>query len=456
MTIKSTIARLRDACRRFGRADEGNTLIVFALAFIPLVGLVGAAVDYSRANSVDTAMQAAADTTALMVAQSANGQTSATVQSQTNSYYRALFTRADATNIKVTGTKSSTTGSTIVVNATATYKTSFMGVMGFSSIPLAVSSTATFANSRLRIALVLDNTGSMADSGKITALKTATTNLLAQLKSAAIKNGDVYVSIIPFVKDVNVGSTNYNANWIDWTDWDASNGTCSGGAGFGGGFGGGGGTQTSCAGQWTAGDHSTWNGCVMDRGDETGPNAANYDTNVVKPTHSITASQFAAEQYGACPQAAMGLSNNWTSMQQLVNNMSPNGSTNQNIGLALGWMSLVGGGPFTSPALDPNYTYNQVIILLTDGLNTQDRWYGNGSSTSAQVDARQTLTCTNVKNAGVTIYTIQVNTDGEPTSTLLQNCASDSSKFFLLTSASEIVTTFNTIATTLSKLRISK
>jgi hypothetical protein len=106
--------------------------------------------------------------------------------------------------------------------------------------------------------------------------------------------------------------------------------------------------------------------------------------------------------------------------------------------------------------MDPNYTYSQVIILLTDGLNTQDRWYGDGSSTSTQVDARQTLTCTNIKNAGITLYTIQVNTDGSPTSTLLQNCASDSSKFFLLTSSSQIVTTFNTIGTNLSKLRISK
>ena len=44
--------------------------------------------------------------------------------------------------------------------------------------------------------------------------------------------------------------------------------------------------------------------------------------------------------------------------------------------LQLGWMSLVGGGPFpTPPAKDPNYKYQQVIILLTDGLNTQDRWY---------------------------------------------------------------------------------
>jgi von Willebrand factor type A domain len=104
------------------------------------------------------------------------------------------------------------------------------------------------------------------------------------------------------------------------------------------------------------------------------------------------------------------------------------------------------------PAMDPNYTYSQVIILLTDGLNTQDRWYSSQNS----IDARQTLTCSNVKAAGITLYTIQVNTDGSPTSTLLRNCATDTTKFFLLTSSSQIVTTFNAIGTNLSKLRIAK
>ena len=45
-------------------------------------------------------------------------------------------------------------------------------------------STSNWGNTRLRVALVLDNTGSMADDGKMTALKTATNNLLTQLKSA--------------------------------------------------------------------------------------------------------------------------------------------------------------------------------------------------------------------------------------------------------------------------------
>jgi hypothetical protein len=92
-----------------------------------------------------------------------------------------------------------------------------------------------------------------------------------------------------------------------------------------------------------------------------------------------------------------------------------------------------------------------VIVLLTDGLNTQNRWYSSQSS----IDAREELTCANIKAAGILVYTVQVNTGGDPTSTLLQQCASDNNKFFLLTSADEIVSTFNTISTELSRLYVS-
>jgi hypothetical protein len=116
----------------------------------------------------------------------------------------------------------------------------------------------------------------------------------------------------------------------------------------------------------------------------------------------------------------------------------------------MGWQSLTA-APFTVPAFDTNYKYNQVIILLTDGLNTEDRWYTSQSS----IDTRQQKTCDNIKSAGITLYTVQVNTGGDPTSTLLKNCASDSGKFFLLTSSSDIVTTFNQIGTALSNLRLA-
>ena len=44
----------------------------------------------------------------------------------------------------------------------------------------------------------------------------------------------------------------------------------------------------------------------------------------------------------------------------------------------------------------------------------------------------------------------------DPTSTLLQNCASSTDKFYLLTSADQMTATFNTIGTNLTKLRVAQ
>jgi Flp pilus assembly protein TadG len=462
MAIQAMMERFRRTLRELRTANGANVTITFALVTIPMVGFVGAAVDYSHANSVKAAMQAAADSTALMLSKEAATLSSASFQTKANDYFKALFTRPEATGLVVSATYTNTSGSQVVVNASSNVKANFMGLMGVSTMKVAASSEVKWGNTRMRVALVLDNTGSMADSGKITALQTATKNLLNQLKSAVVNNGDVYVSIIPFVKDVNVGASNYNATWIDWTDWDQNNGTCSQSSHNG--------DKAGCqsAGKtWTGANHNTWGGCVTDRGkpgvngnNSAGPSTGNYDTNVTTPTTSTKATLFPAEQYSPCPQKVMPLSYDWTGMTNLVNAMSPGGGTNQNIGLVHGWQSLVGGGPYPAPpAMDPNYNYSQVIILLTDGLNTQDRWpaYGNGTTQfNGSIDARQTMTCANAKAAGITLYMIQVNTSGDPTSTLLKNCATDASKFFLLTSATEIVTTFNTIGNALSNRRIAQ
>ncbi|MBV8790640.1 MAG: VWA domain-containing protein, partial [Pseudolabrys sp.] len=337
-------------------------------------------------------------------------------------------------------------GSQIVISGSASVPTNFMGLIGYDSLAISGSTTTKWGSSRLRVALVLDNTGSMANYNKIGALKTATNNLLTQLQSAGSGSDDVYVSIVPFSKDVNLNPANATADWIDWADWEANNGRCTDTRRH---------SLSSClshGGVWTPASHTAWNGCVMDRGGTVAPDPANYDTNVLPPTPGTTPSLFAAEQYSSCTQAVMGLSTNWTAMTTLVNGMSPSGNTNQAIGLALGWMSLTGGGPFTTPAEDPNYKYVHAIVLLTDGLNTQDRWY----STQSSIDNRQTMTCSNIKAAGIVLYTIQVNTDGDPTSTLLQQCASEPENFFLLTKSDQIVSVFQTIGTNLTKLFVAQ
>jgi Flp pilus assembly protein TadG len=420
---------------RFWKNRQGGVAPMLAIAIAPLMAAVGAAIDYSRANAARAAFQTALDSTALTLAKTASTQSAAQIQAAATSTLNALYNRPEVQNVTVNAQYSSTSGSKLELDGSATIPTAFLHILGFDQITFTATSTSTWGNTRLRVALVLDNTGSMASSGKMTALKTASQNLLTQLKNAASTADDVYVSIVPFNKDVNFGASNYDQSWLRWDLWDPLNGTCSPTAHS---------KQSSCVshgGTWTPANHNTWNGCVTDRDQ-------NYDTTNDAPLAGATL--YPAEQYSSCPAQLMGLSNDWTVLSSKINAMQPNGNTNQAIGLQVGWQSITA-APFTVPAMDPNYKYTQVIILLSDGLNTEDRWYSNASS----IDTRQQKTCDNMKAAGITLYTVQVNTDGDPTSTLLKNCASDSSKFFLLTSSTQIVTTFNQIGTALSNLRLA-
>jgi len=95
-------------------------------------------------------------------------------------------------------------------------------------------------------------------------------------------------------------------------------------------------------------------------------------------------------------------------------------------------------------------------VLFTDGLNTGDRWYGDLSDTSTQVDARMATLCSNIKAAGVTIYTVQIDTDGAGQSAVLPACASGPANFFMLTAPSQIAAAFAQIGTSISKLRVAR
>src|SRR5205823_7483736 len=144
-------------------------------------------------------------------------------------YFTALFNNAEAKSVTIssTYTAASGQGSTIQVTGSGLVNTDFIKVAGFPNINFNTSSTAAWGLVRMRVAMALDNTGSMAQDGKIGALRTAASSLVDQLSALSKTNGDVYISIVPFAKDVNVGNTNYNQSWLDWTDWDTANGTCS-------------------------------------------------------------------------------------------------------------------------------------------------------------------------------------------------------------------------------------
>lgn len=573
--------RLLSNCRRLLSDRRGNIAILFGLAVVPIFGIMGAALDYSMANMQRTALQAAADNTVLALS-----KMMPISDEDLNTYGWKIFQANLGANPLEYGQPNlvihSAANGKLDLQINTLYPMTLGSVISkwfgtSATMPVNVHSEVQWGNTRLRVALVLDNSLSMDESGKMGALKTATTNLLTTLKNVAKNPEDVYVSIIPFSTNVNIDPINYSHNeWIDFTAWDTTHGGCSTGGSSkntkskceaagtcsissktsqssctGAGVctdsaytsqstcqssGGncsvsghdspsscasagscsisGKTSQSSCTssgscsisnktsqsactsahgtwtvgvwspatwsgatwkpgvwtpGVWTSAARSTWSGCVIDRGlSNSAPDSPQgLDQSLALPASTSDKWIADSDDSHSCPVAIKPLTNTWTDLTTTVTNMDLAYSTNQPIGLVWAWQTLRGGGPMgTVPAKDPNYAYSDTIILMSDGLNTMNRWNttmpSNTHVSLAAVDKRMydnnglTGTCQYVKSDNIQIFSVQVNTGGDATSTLLQNCASNTSMFFELKSATALITTFDQIGSALANIHISQ
>ena len=548
--------RLRAAARRFAGANDGNIAILFGIAVIPIITFVGAAVDYTRAVSARSSMQAALDSTAVMLGKDLTEGTITTSQisEKAEAYFKALYTNTEAKSVAIEATYTQNTGngSTILVKGSGNIETGFMRVVGFPTMDFNTNSTSTWGMKRMRVALVLDNTGSMDMNGKMGAMKTAATDMITDLSSYWKKDGDVYISIIPFAKDVNVGTANVDAAWINWSEWEAeppilndksstdnaafktakagstcpftsgkhgfvckdrpatqsgaqtvsnipSNGyicpgldngnklpgkaniyyngcytTTTGSTASCGTFGP---SRCTCSGSnnnkvchfWRGDDtpataaarpaHSTWTGCINDR-DQS------YDASNDDPGSAVNegtpSKRFYAEQWSQCLGSTVtSMSEQWQTLKDQINAMTASGNTNQAVGMAWGWQSLsTKNGPIKAPPKDANYVYKDYIVLLSDGLNTQNRW----SKSEDLINERQKILCQAIKDEAkkpnpvpVTVFTIQVNINSKDAeSQVLKECATPDGSSQMITNINETSGAFKNILTQISRLRVAK
>jgi len=436
----------RSCLARFSADICGNVAVTFALALLPVVGFVGAAVDYSRANNARSALQTALDSAVLMISHDAASLSEDEVTQKAKDYVAAMYHHPEVAGVEVSAiyTPDGGSGAGVTMTAQGTLSTTFLKAIGRDTLPISVSSKSTWGNIKLRVAIALDVSGSQAWDGKLTAMKSATKKLIDQLSALAKNPGDVMISLIPFAKVVKVGISNSNATWLDYAYWDATAQTC---------------TYSRRGSSCTSKPRSDWTGCVTDRSE-------NYDVDDTLPTSAAT--YFPATDYYEngvyyCDQNSSvrlqqitPLTKEWPPLKNNVDALQATGGTNQQIGIAWAWWSLKQSDPLNAPAFEGNYTYKQAIVVLTDGLNTENRVYGNGTQYEPRVDARQKILCDNIKADDITIYSIQVNTTGDPEAEALAYCASGRENFFYLTSANDVFAAFDTIGASLSKLRIAQ
>ncbi|HWL03384.1 MAG TPA: Tad domain-containing protein [Xanthobacteraceae bacterium] len=217
--------------RHFREDRRGNVAVITAFALMPLIGFTGVAVDYSRANSARTALQAALDSTALMLSKEAQKLNATQLNQKATDYFNALFTRSEVKGLSIQPTfQEIAPGSyKIVLTGQGKVDTTFWGLMrivglGQDDMQIGASAEVVWGIKKLELALALDNTTSMASQSRMTELKKAAKNLLVTLQKAAQQPDDIKIAIIPYGTDVNIGTGNVNQSWLDWGDGNNANG----------------------------------------------------------------------------------------------------------------------------------------------------------------------------------------------------------------------------------------
>ena len=447
-TFRQRLAARRPRLPKFDR--RGSVLPLVALVTSVLIGCAGLAVDGARLMLMHSKLQAAVDAAGLSAVARLN---TTDINNQVGKFTRANFldgyVGAEITMLTPTLSADETT---LTVAATATADTTFMRLFGIDTMTTQVETSVTHAMGGLELAMILDVTGSMETDDKIGSLKTASKALLDILFGTEATVDKLYVGIVPFSQSVNIGTG--RSSWL------------------------------------TSGSQ----GCVEARFN-------GRDLSDDPPT----VEKFIRYTGGDCPAAVTPLTSTKATLISAINKLDPVGRTHIAFGASWGWNMLsprwrgAWGGTMGSnlPLAYGTTGMSKAAIIMTDGENTMTSGtaYGEISCTGsnpatcsydsrlnvtangtpswnktatevataaantaaeAVLDAKLTTICNNMKNAGITIYTVALGSPGTAIENRLKACASQNAFYFDSPTGADLQTAFAKIGDSLSSLRVSR
>ncbi len=495
--------------KRFSYDQGGNLAMIFALSLLPLTAAAGAAVDLNRAFIVQQRLERALDAAGLAVG-AAPATTEAEMLATAQSFFNANYNDQET---GVPGTLMLTPGDgSVTLAVTAELPTTIMSVVGFDSMTVGSEITVVRESKSLEIAMVLDNTGSMAWNGKIGALRTAAEDLVSILFGDQDQPELLRMSLVPFVTAVNIKAEGFDMAWMDVNgesryhgeNFDPDKG------------------PTNHFELFNGINNASWKGCVEMRPEphdtlDTEPSPGSPDTLFVpyfwpdEPDNEGNANNnYANDRTGgkkkkrqkyspkyigynvsvdeipsstrgpnkSCARPLVPLTNSKSTLIDEVRAMEPwyNSGTNIAEGLAWGWRVLSPSAPFTEGKSFSDPDVQKAVILLTDGNNeivSQNTFnksdytsfgyiakkrLGTNSISSARnkIDQKVADMCERIKSEGVRIYTITFQLNSPSLAEVFRECATEPELYFNSPSNEELRATFQTIAYDLSNLRLAR
>jgi len=440
MTIRNSFHRgIVQRIREFSRSEDGSIIPLVGICFMVIMGVTGMAIDIGRAQLVESKLLNSIDAAGLAAgAKVSTTNVQAEVEKFVHANYPDGYVDSVVSDILTT---TSADAKTITVSAKAVMKTSFMKLFGVDEMTVAATSEISRGIGGLELALVLDNTGSMGQDGKLDDLKVASKDLLNVIFGNTETADKLFVGIVPFSKSVNIGTG--RTAWL------------------------------------TGSPPSGWDGCVRARTD-TDVMTVDRDTSDDPP--SVEALQ--AYNPSGCPDAMTAMTNIKGQLVSAIEAMTDGGHTHVNFGAVWGWRmvsprwraawaSALGYDGTNLPLDYGTPTMNKAVVIMTDGENTmpdrgsaygdlddddENAALGTTSKNAAvdELDDRLLQVCTNMKNAGVTVYTVAFGNPGANIEAMMEQCASQPDFFFNSANGEDLSADFRAIGDSLASLRVSK
>lgn len=407
--MKRTINHI---AKKYRKNTEGNVAIMMAVTLFGVVGGLALAVDLSNSYFAKQRLQNTTDAVALMAAKDKSLDSEAKLQQAAQALYDATYPNSTGTRIVIESIRRD--GDSVIVTTRNNIDTHFTGIFNKSSQDVGVTSSATYTQRSLDVALVLDTTGSMggqASGGggtKLQSLQSAANGLIDTLENSDADK--VRMAVIPFAQYVNVGADYKRASWIDLDN----------------------------------NLESSWNGCVGSR------------INGQDETPSRAGSKIPAYVSVNCGSEIQPLTDEFNDVRASINSFKAKGWTYIPSGITWGWRALEGELPAKVAAAPRDTVHKNVMVIMTDGENTRaKRGLDHEGKNVKDANSKTARLCGSVKNDNIEIYTITYNLNDTATKRMMQDCATDSTKFFDARTAADLDRAFQSIASDLDVLRIT-
>ncbi|OJW51445.1 MAG: hypothetical protein BGO67_06785 [Alphaproteobacteria bacterium 41-28] len=200
------------------RKDAGVVAIIYALALIPVFGMLGLSIDVGRDYYVHAVITGASDAAAIAAAKA--GGTTANMTQQGTAIFNANIPKNFIATVSGPTFTFSSNNQVVTVTATGTINTTIMQFLGKPTIAATANSQAQVQVQGAEVVLALDNTGSMFGApmqGEIAAAQSLV-NILYGGNGTSGGTDTVtglYVGIVPYTTTVNINMAGFTpTNWL--------------------------------------------------------------------------------------------------------------------------------------------------------------------------------------------------------------------------------------------------